>query len=107
MESEKKGKHYPDVELESRNNIGFPNFQTGGFNLRKPLAVQRRDYIASTGPSIYGTKRMDKVFSPNGELFVFLGVRDGDVYLERENKAAGEPFVTVDSTDFAKWKKQQ
>ena len=75
--------------------------------MRKPLAVQRRDYVAKSGPSIYGIKRMDKVVSPQGEIFIFLGVREGEVYLERENKAKGEPFLTVDSSDFASWKKER
>ena len=75
--------------------------------MRKPLAVQRRDYIASSGPSIYGIKRMDRVASPQGEIFIFLGVREGAVYLEREDKTKGEPFAVVDSSIFANWTKQK
>lgn len=74
--------------------------------MRKPLAVQRRDYIARSGPSIYGIKRMDRVISPEGETFIFLGVREGEVYLEREDKARGEPFLVVDSSSFARWSKK-
>ena len=58
-----------------------------------------------SGPSIYGIKRMDRVVSPEGESFIFLGVREGKVYLERENKAKGEPFAVVGSSDFAGWAK--
>lgn len=73
--------------------------------MRKPLAVQRRDYVAGTGPSIYGIKRMDKVISPGGETFIFLGVKEGEVYLERENKTAGDPFLITDSSKFSSWQK--
>lgn len=73
--------------------------------MRKPLAVQRRDYIANSGPSIYGIKRMDKVVSPAGEAFVFLGVREGEVFLEREDKTKGEPFVVQNSSGFSNWQK--
>ena len=75
------------------------------FALPKPIAVIRRDIIASTGPSIYGTKRMDRVISPTGERFTFLGVCDGICHLEREDKTTGPPFTEVDSEEFAKWKK--
>jgi hypothetical protein len=74
--------------------------------LQKPLAVQRRDYIANSGPTVFGFNRMDKVVSPGGEIFVFIGVRDGKVILEREDKTKGEPFVVVDSSTFTQWKKQ-
>ncbi|MBI2842506.1 MAG: hypothetical protein HYX78_03820 [Armatimonadetes bacterium] len=73
--------------------------------MRKPLAVQRRDYLVKSGPSIYGIKRMEKVVSPSGEIFIFLGVREGEVYLEREDKSKDEPFVTLDSSEFAKYSK--
>ncbi|HOM71392.1 MAG TPA: hypothetical protein PLU88_03110 [Armatimonadota bacterium] len=73
--------------------------------MRKPVAVQRRDYIASTGPSIFGIKRMDKVTSPQGEKFTFLGVREGEVYVEREDKTKGEPFVIIDTSEFSRWTK--
>ena len=72
--------------------------------LPKPIAVIRRDMIASTGPGIYGIKRLDKVKSPSGEVFTFLGVCDGICHVEREDKTKGAPFVEVDSEDFAKWK---
>ena len=73
--------------------------------LRKPMAVVRRDIIANTGPNIYGLKRMDKVRSPDGETFTFLGVSEGVVHVEREDKTKGEPFVEVDSEEFADWPK--
>ena len=71
----------------------------------KPVAVIRRDIIASTGPSIFGIKRMEKVSSPKGDLFIFLGVADGVIYLEKEDKTKGESFEEVDSENFTKWKK--
>lgn len=73
--------------------------------MTKPLAVVRRNIIAETGPSIYGIKRLEKVISPQGELCVFLGVFEGIVHVEREDKSKGEPFIEVDSSDFSKWKK--
>lgn len=71
----------------------------------KPLAVMRRDIIASTGPGIYGIARMDKVRSPKGEVFTFLGVCDGIAYMERDDKTKGEPIEEIDTEDFAKWRK--
>ena len=71
----------------------------------KPNAVVRRDIMASTGPGIYGIKRMDKVRSPKGEIFTFLGVCDGIAHVERDDKTKGEPFLEVDSEEFAKWRK--
>ncbi len=71
----------------------------------KPIAVIRRDIIASTGPSIYGIKRLDKVKSPKGDIFTFLGVCDGIVYLERDDKAKGKPIEEIDSDDFSAYKK--
>lgn len=73
--------------------------------MQKPIAVQRRDIMASTGPTIYGIKRNDKVRSPRGEMFTFLGVCDGIAYLERDDKTKGQPFTEVDSEDFSGWKK--
>lgn len=73
--------------------------------MSKPLAVVRRDIVAATGPSIYGIKRNDRVVSPKGETFVFLGVSEGIAHVERVDKAKGEPFVEVDSGEFSKWKK--
>lgn len=70
---------------------------------RKPAAVVRRDIIASTGPSIYGLKRMEKVRRPGGEVFIFLGVSDGVAYLERDDKTKGEPFIEVDSEELRDW----
>ncbi len=61
--------------------------------------------MAATGPSIYGTKRMDRVISPTGERFTFLGVCDGVCHLERDDKTKAPPFIEVDSEEFAKWKK--
>jgi hypothetical protein len=46
---------------------------------------------------------MDKVRSPQGEVLVFLGVREGEAILEREDKSKGQPFVMVDSSDFSKY----
>jgi len=73
--------------------------------LKKPDAVLRRDIMANTGPHIYGLERLDKVRGPGREVFTFLGVAEGIVHLERDDKTKGEPFVEVDSEDFADWKK--
>jgi len=73
--------------------------------LKKPAAVIRRDIIANTAPSIYGVKRMDKVRSPGGEIYTFLGVSEGVVHLECEGKARSEPFIEVNSQEFARWRK--
>jgi hypothetical protein len=73
--------------------------------LNKPIAVMRRDIMAATGPSIYGTKRMDKVKAPGGEVFTFLGVCDGICHVERDDKTKGTPFMEIDSEDFMRWKK--
>lgn len=75
--------------------------------MNKPLAVQRRDYIANSGPTLFGSKRMDKMVSPQGEAFTFLGARDGEVILERDDKTKGTPFVTIDSSEFSRWSKQR
>lgn len=72
---------------------------------QKPLAVQRREYISNSGPTIFGINRLDKVVSPEGERFIFLGARDGEAVVEREDKTKGTPFLTVDSSDFTKWRK--
>ena len=73
--------------------------------MQKPIAVVRRDIIADTGPSIYGIRRHDKVRSPEGETLTFLGVCDGIVYIERDDKTKGKPFEEIDSEVFAKWRK--
>ena len=73
--------------------------------MQKPIAVVRRDIIAATGPGIYGIQRQDKVRSPQGETFTFLGVCDGIAYVERDDKIKGKPFEEVDSELFAKWRK--
>lgn len=73
--------------------------------MQKPIAVQRRDIIAGTGPAIFGIKRTDKVRSPKGEIFTFLGVSEGIVYVERDDKTKGKPFDEVDSSEFSRWKK--
>jgi hypothetical protein len=73
--------------------------------MRKPLAVQRREYMASTGPTLFGMKRLDKCVSPKGQTCLFLGARDGEVYLECEDKAMVDPFIKVDSDEFRQWKK--
>jgi hypothetical protein len=71
----------------------------------KPTAVVRKEIVTSTGPSIYGINRMDKVRSPRGEVFTFLGVCDGIAYLEREVRTAEGTFVELDSSDFSKYKR--
>ncbi len=73
--------------------------------MQKPVAVVRRDIVAGTGPSIYGIQRNDKVRSPQGEQFTFLGVCDGIAYLERDDKTKGKPFEEIDSDVFSKWRK--
>jgi hypothetical protein len=73
--------------------------------LKKPVAVVRRDIMANTGPHIYGLDRMDKVRGPSKETFTYLGVADGIVHLERDDKTKGEPFIEIDSVEFADWKK--
>jgi hypothetical protein len=73
--------------------------------LDKPIAVLRRDIMATTGPSIMGLKRMDKVSSSKGEIFTFLGVAEGVAYLERDDKSAGDPFLEVESEILSKWKR--
>ena len=74
-------------------------------DLDKPIAVVRRDILAGTGPSIYGIKRNDKVLSPQGEAFTFLGVADGIAHVERDDKTRGKAFIEIDSDAFAKWRK--
>ena len=74
-------------------------------DLDKPIAVVRRDILAGTGPSIYGIKRNDRVVSPEGEVFTFLGVAEGIAHVEREDKTRGKAFVEVDSEAFAKWRR--
>ncbi len=48
---------------------------------------------------------MEKVRSPEGHVFTFLGVCDGIAHLELDDKSKGQPFVEVESDAFAKWKK--
>lgn len=70
--------------------------------MNKNYAIERRDIISKTGVSILGVKRYDKVESPEGEKFIFLGVRDGEAYLERESKK--DPvFIIIDTFDFERW----
>lgn len=71
--------------------------------MRKPLAVERQEYMSSTGPTIYGIQRLEKIISPEGRVCVFLGVKDGEVYLECDDKL--NPFLKIDSSDFSRWKK--
>ena len=71
----------------------------------KPTAVIRRDIIASTGPGIFGIKRMDKVLSPKKEIFTFIGVCDGIAHVERDDKTKGPAFEEIDSDLFKNWKK--
>ncbi|MDO8587989.1 MAG: hypothetical protein Q7T82_13250 [Armatimonadota bacterium] len=73
----------------------------------KPLAVQRKIYMDNSGPSLFGITRMQKVVSPKGEVFTFLGVHEGIVHLEREDKKKGPPFVEIDSSDFRDYAKQR
>jgi hypothetical protein len=73
----------------------------------KPIAVQRKIFMDNSGPSLFGIARMQKVGTPNGEVFTFLGVRDGVAYLEREDKTKGDPFVEVDSSDFRNYTKKR
>jgi hypothetical protein len=73
--------------------------------LNKPTAVIRREIIANTGSDIYGIKRNDRVRSPRGEVFIFLGVGEGIAYVERVDKTKGKPFVEVDSSEFSRWHK--
>ncbi|MDO8681939.1 MAG: hypothetical protein Q7N50_00460 [Armatimonadota bacterium] len=75
--------------------------------MEKPLAVQRKQYMANSGPSLFGVSRMQKVASPAGEIFTFLGAHEGMVYLEREDKTKGKPFVEIDSSDFRDYKRQK
>ena len=72
--------------------------------MEKPLAVQRRDYLANSGPSLFGVTRMQKVVSPEGEVFVFLGVHEGQVYLEREDKKKAPPFLEIETSEFRDYK---
>jgi len=65
-----------------------------------PLAVQRKRYLENSGPSVFGVTRMQKVASPAGETFIFLGAREGQVFLERTDKQKGEPFLELDSSEF-------
>lgn len=73
----------------------------------KPIAVQRKQYLDNSGPSLFGITKLQKVVSPKGNVFTFLGVRDGVVFLEREDKTKGAAFVEVDSDDFQAYKKQR
>lgn len=73
--------------------------------MRKPVAVQRREYLSSTGPSIFGIKRMDKVASPQGQRYTFLGVKEGQIYLESDDKTKADPFLIVETGEFSKWNK--
>lgn len=71
----------------------------------KPTAVVRRDIIANTAPTFSGVKRMEKIRSPKGEIFTFLGVCDGVAHLERDDKTKGAAFEEVESDSFRSWKK--
>ena len=71
--------------------------------MKKNPHILRREIIAKTGASIMGIKRHDKIKSPEGEIFIFLGVSDGMAYLEKDNKQK-EPFFTeIDTFDLEKW----
>jgi len=48
---------------------------------------------------------MDKVKSPQGETFTFLGVCDGVAYVERDDKTKGQPIEEIDTEVFNKWRK--
>ncbi len=72
--------------------------------MRRNTAAERRAFLASTGPEGMGFKRFDRVASPQGVAYIFLGIRDGETYLERAD--GGEPlFVKVDNFKFQYWKK--
>jgi hypothetical protein len=75
--------------------------------LDKPIAVQRKQYLDNSGPSLFGIAKLQKVASTSGEVFTFLGVRDGVAYLEREDKTKGPAFVEVDSDDFRDYTKRR
>ena len=72
-----------------------------------PLAVQRKRYLENSGPSVFGVTRMQKVASPTGETFIFLGAREGQVFLERTEKQKGEPFLELDSSEFRDYTPQK
>ncbi len=72
---------------------------------KKPTAVIRRDIVATTGPSVWGIKRMDKVLSPAGKAYIFLGVAEGIAHLESLDKADIDPFIEVESEDIGRWQK--
>ena len=68
--------------------------------MQVPLAVQRKRYVANSGPSLFGVARMQKVVSPAGEVFVFLGAREGQVFLERVDKQKQAPFLELETSEF-------
>jgi len=65
--------------------------------------TKRREIIAKTGASILGIKRYDKIKSPEGESFTFLGVSDGIAHMERDDKLKAPIFIEVDTFDLEKW----
>ena len=65
--------------------------------------TKRREIIAKTGANILGIKRYDKIKSPEGEIFTFLGVSDGIAYMERDNKLKTPIFIEVDTFDMERW----
>jgi len=48
---------------------------------------------------------MDKVRSPKGEIYTFLGISEGVVYLERDDKTKGQAFEEMETEAFTKFKK--
>ncbi|MBO4547955.1 MAG: hypothetical protein J5758_01950 [Abditibacteriota bacterium] len=71
--------------------------------MRKNIAAERREVMASTGPEGMGFKRFDRVKSPGGESYIFIGIRDGEAYVERCD--GKDPlFRKVDAFDFQYWK---
>ena len=73
--------------------------------MRRNIAAERREILASTGPEGMGFRRFDKAVDPKGDVYVFLGIRDGEDHLEKED-AKETLFVKVGVFDFQYWKKQ-
>lgn len=70
------------------------------------LAAERRSILASTGPDAMGYKRFDRVQNRKGEVYIFLGVRDGEAHLERAD--GKEPvFIKIETVEFQYWKRME
>ncbi|MBR4748249.1 MAG: hypothetical protein IK083_01575 [Abditibacteriota bacterium] len=71
--------------------------------MRRNTAAERRELMASTGPEGMGFKRFDRVRSPRGVEYIFIGIRDGEACVERCD--GKDPlFEKVDAFDFQYWK---